>query len=80
MTSAPPSKTKTQLFWGLALVIVGISVFIKVWLVMPQLNQLSQSSPALSLMRIIGICIIGFILVGGGIRKIWQFIHPDPHV
>lgn len=73
MRGGPPPKNRIQLIWGLALVIAGLAVLIKIWFVMPQLNQLQQSSSLLGIMRIIGICIIGVILIGGGLRKIWAY-------
>ncbi len=77
MTESKPQKNKIQLVWGIALVIVGIAVLVKVWLVMPQLNQLQESSSVLGIMRIAGICIIAFILIGGGLRKIWGYTQDD---
>lgn len=50
---------KFQLVWGLALILVGVGVFFKVEQVQPQ---------------VVGrIClyIIGVILIGGGIRKLY---------
>ncbi len=73
MVSASQSKSKIQLVWGIALLVVGIAVFFRVSQVMPQLAQIQQFSSVLGFIRV-SFYIIGFILIGGGLRKIWGYI------
>ena len=58
--------------WAIALILAGLGVFFRVQQVLPQLTGLSQYS---GIPWIIRICfyIIGIILIGGGIRKL--FVH-----
>jgi hypothetical protein len=72
MTNAPP-KNKIQLIWGIALLVVGIAVFFRVSQVMPQIAEIPQFSSVLIFIRI-SFYIIGFVLVGGGVRKIWAYV------
>jgi hypothetical protein len=73
MTNAPHTKNKIQLIWGVALLVVGIAVFFRVSQVMPQLAQIRQFESVLIFIRI-SFYLIGFILVGGGLRKIWGYV------
>jgi hypothetical protein len=72
MTNAQP-KNKIQLIWGVALLVVGIAVFFRVSQVMPQIAEIPQFSSVLIFIRI-SFYIIGFVLVGGGVRKIWAYV------
>jgi hypothetical protein len=69
------SRNNIQLIWGAALILVGISVFFKVPLVVPKLEAMGLSGATIGFFSAC-LYIIGFILVGGGVRK-W-FLHFRP--
>ena len=69
------SKNNIQLIWGAALILVGVSVFFKVPLVVPKLKTMGLSEGTIGFFSVC-LYIIGFILVGGGVRK-W-FLHFKP--
>ena len=58
-----------QLIWGAALILMGIAVFFRLPQVVPKLAAMGQSEVTIGFIRIC-FYIIGFILVGGGIRKV----------
>ena len=75
MEKRPQDKKNIQLIWGAALTLVGIGVFIRIPQVMPQLEQIEQFS---SVMWFIRFCfyLIGVILVGGGLKKLYHHFQP----
>lgn len=68
-------KNKIQLIWGAALILVGIGVFVRIPQVMPKLAQMGQSPATIGFVRIC-FYIMGIILLGGGIKKIINYINP----
>ena len=64
-----------QLLWGVALVFMGVAVFFKVPQVVPRLETMGQSDFTIGFFRIC-IYIMGFILIGGGVRKLIQHFKP----
>jgi hypothetical protein len=74
-----PTKRSTnniQLIWGAALILVGVSVFFKVPLVVPKLKAMALSEGTIGFFSVC-LYIIGFILVGGGVRKWIQHFKPE---
>jgi hypothetical protein len=69
-------KTKTrnnvQLIWGIALIMAGVGVFVRIPQVMPKLAQIEYFSSALWLVRFC-FYLMGIILFGGGIKKIISY-------
>ncbi|MEJ2155765.1 MAG: hypothetical protein P8X96_10540 [Desulfobacteraceae bacterium] len=70
------SKNNIQLFWGAALVLMGVAVFFRLQQVMPKLAEMGLSDFAIGFFRVC-LYIIGFVLVGGGVRKWIQHFNPD---
>jgi steroid 5-alpha reductase family enzyme len=70
------SKNYVQLIWGSALAVVGAAVFFRIPQVMPQLAQMGLSGTTLWAVRI-SFYLMGFLLIGGGVRKIIQYFRPD---
>ncbi len=78
------SRTKNnaqivKLAWGVALILVGVAVFFRIPQVIPQLVQMGQSPTTVWFIRIC-FYLMGFLLVGGGIKKIIQYISPEDSV
>jgi hypothetical protein len=64
-------KSKIQLIWGTALLIVGIGVFIRIPQVMPEIEKIKQFSSALFFIRFC-FYLMGALLIGGGFKKIFR--------
>lgn len=78
MNREPSSSRSTfQLVWGLALVLAGIGVFIRIPQVMPKIEELEVFSGAT---WIVSFCfyLIGIILIGGGLQKIVRYLKTPP--
>jgi uncharacterized membrane protein HdeD (DUF308 family) len=69
------SHNTTQLIWGAVLVLMGVAVFFRLPQVVPKLAEMGQSEFTIGFFRIC-LYIIGFILIGGGIRKWIQHFQP----
>lgn len=76
MKSLHGSKSNTQLFWGIALTLMGVAVFFRIPQVMPKLAETGQSETAIWFIRICFYA-IGFILIGGGVRKLINHFKKD---
>lgn len=70
------NNTNIHLIWGAALVLMGVAVFFKVPQVVPKLEAMGQSDFTIGFFRIC-IYIMGFILVGGGVRKLILYFKPE---
>jgi len=66
------SRSTPQLIWGIALLLAGIGVFVRIPQVMPQLDQLGTFASAQGFIRFC-FYLIGIILIGGGARKIFVY-------
>lgn len=73
------TKNNVQIVWGTALILVGVAVFFRIPQVMPQLIEMGLSTAKVWLIRI-GLFIMGFLLVGGGIKKFLQYFSPEDSV
>ena len=76
MEPTKPKNSNVQLLWGAALVLMGIAVFFRLPQVVPKLAAMGQSDVTIGFIRVC-FYIIGFILVGGGIRKFVSHFKPD---
>jgi hypothetical protein len=79
MKKKSQTKNKVQivkLAWGAALILVGVAVFFRIPQVTPQLVQMGQSATTVWFIRIC-FYLMGFLLIGGGIKKIIQHIGPE---
>ena len=66
MKDAGSLKSNGQLIWGIALLLVGIAVFIRIPQVMLKLAEMGQFGGGSRF----GLYLMGVILVGGGVKKI----------
>ncbi len=64
-------KQITDLIWGVLLTLAGVGVFIRVSFVMPQIIKISSFDSNSSWFIRFSFYLIGIILIGGGIRKIF---------
>ncbi len=64
-----------QTVWGVALLLMGISVFFRVPYLMEQVGDIEYF---VSILVFIRICfyLIGIILIGGGIKKLYGLWYP----
>ena len=66
MNSQRPRKNNVQLIWGIALMAMGGAVFLKTFR-LPEIQGLSKTTATICLF------LIGFILLGGGLKKILHY-------
>lgn len=66
MNKGNTKKSNRQFVWGIALVLMGVAVFVRISQVMPELEQMGQFGG----FSRFGLYLLGVILVGGGIKKI----------
>ena len=71
MEKKPPTF---QLIWGVALMLMGIGVFFRIPLVMPQIEKIEQFSDVLLFVRFC-FYLIGILLIGGGIKKVRNYFN-----
>ena len=67
------SKSNIQLIWATALILMGVAIFIQT----PQkMQQLSDAGQPHDMIWFVRICfyLIGCLLIGGGIKKIVQYL------
>ncbi len=64
-------KSNIQLVWGIALLVAGIGVFYRIPQIMPKIESIEQFS-AVSFFIRFSFYLIGIILAGGGIKKIYN--------
>jgi len=73
-----PSKSPFQMVYGIALVLVGIGVFVRIPQVMPKLMAYETLAGASWFIRFC-FYLMGIILIGGGVKKlIRHFKSSDP--
>jgi hypothetical protein len=65
-------RNTVQLVWGIALLLAGLGVFVRIPQVMPKLAQLEYFSSVLGFIRFC-FYLMGIILVGGGLKKIIHY-------
>jgi uncharacterized membrane protein HdeD (DUF308 family) len=73
MGAQSDNKSNIQLIWGIALAFVGIAVFFKVTQVMPDLEIVQQRTGIHVNVQVFLICLMGVILLGGGIKKLIRY-------
>jgi hypothetical protein len=76
VTMQKQSKRNFQLIWAGALILMGVAVFFRIPQVMPKLAEMGQSATTIGFIRIC-FYILGFILVGGGLKKIVDHFKPE---
>lgn len=59
-----------QLIWGTALLMMGVGLFFRIPHVMEQVVTIEYFAPAAVLIRVC-FYLMGFLLVGGGIKKLY---------
>ena len=64
-------KSTIQTIWGVALLLAGIGVFIRVPQVMPKIESIEQFSQISSIIRF-SFYFMGALLIGGGAKKIYS--------
>ena len=70
-------RSNGQLIWGIALVLVGIGVFIRIPQALPKLAETGSFAGALGFIQFC-LYLMGVILLGGGIKKIIAYFRlPD---
>ena len=72
MQSFRSKKNHVQLFWGIALMVVGVAVFFKTSQVIPEIQGLEKTPAAIC------IYLMGVILIGGGLKKILRYFSNSP--
>jgi len=68
--STGKNKPGIQLVWGVALTLAGIGVFFRIPQVMPRIEQIQQFSSVMFFIRF-SFYLLGVLLVGGGLKKIY---------
>ena len=73
-------KNRWQLVWGAALVAAGIGVFIMLPQRMDQIARARQVAPDSLEILFMWFCfaLLGILLIGGGVRKIYDCLKPPP--
>lgn len=66
------NKTAIQLIYGIALVLVGVGVFIRIPQVMPKIAEIEQFAPVMFFIRFC-FYLMGILLIGGGSKKIYRY-------
>lgn len=61
------------MIWGVALVLAGLGVFVRIPQVMPKIAQIEVFSNTTGIIRVC-FYLMGIILVGGGIQKIYKYM------
>ena len=76
MRSPGQPKDKVQLIWAGALILMGVAVFFRIPQVMPRLVEMGHSATTVGFIRIC-FYVIGFLLVGGGLKKVMRHFKPN---
>ena len=63
-------KSTGQLIWGIALVLMGIALFIRIPQVMPKIAQIESFAYFIPFIRFC-FYFMGLILIGGGVKKVY---------
>lgn len=66
------ARSKPQLIWGIALLLAGLGVFVRIPQVMPKVAHIETFAGAQGIIRFC-FYIIGIILVGGGLQKVVRY-------
>jgi len=68
------NQSRIQLIWGVALTVAGVGVFALLPQRMEQIRALRQAEPYAFDMLFLWFCfgLLGFLLIGGGLRKIYS--------
>jgi len=66
-----PKRSTFQTVWGVALLLAGIGVFIRVPQVMPKIESIEQFSQISSIIRF-SFYFMGAMLIGGGAKKLYD--------
>jgi hypothetical protein len=70
--------TTGQLIWGIALILAGVGVFIRIPQVMPRIAQIESFANIAFFIRFC-FYFMGLILIGGGLKKVYgHFRAPNP--
>jgi hypothetical protein len=69
-TEMTREKAKLHLFWGAALLLMGVGVFFRIPQVMPRVREIAQLAPIGGFVQFC-FYFMGALLVGGGARKIY---------
>jgi hypothetical protein len=77
MNKNDSSRSTLQLIWGIALVMAGVGVFIRIPQVMPRVEQIITSPVSLWIIRFCFI-LMGVLLVGGGMKKVIHHFRSSP--
>lgn len=64
-------KSTIQTVWGVALLLAGIGVFIRIPQIMPKIESIEQFSQISSIIRF-SFYFMGALLIGGGAKKIYS--------
>ncbi|MBW2592116.1 MAG: hypothetical protein JRE58_03780 [Deltaproteobacteria bacterium] len=67
------SRDKAQLIWGIVLALTGVGVFFRIPQVMPRIEQIPHFSSVTIFIRFC-FYLMGVMLIGGGIKKIFIFL------
>ncbi len=70
------NKSRLQLIWGMALIVMGVGVIFRVPLVIERMSGAVQFNSGLYFFRFC-FYLIAVILIGGGIKKIQKY-WPSP--
>lgn len=73
------NRSKTQLVWGILLILAGVGVFYRIPQVMTRLQPVGSFSSESFFIRFC-FYLMGVILIGGGVRKVtlnYKFLQRD---
>jgi hypothetical protein len=70
------SRSMLQLVWGIALVLAGVGVFVRIPQVMPKLEQIAWFQGSFWIIRFCFI-LLGILLIGGGMKKVLHHFRPS---
>ncbi|MCU0597683.1 MAG: hypothetical protein MUE70_00305 [Desulfobacterales bacterium] len=70
-------KSYIQAIWGGALLLMGIAVFFRIPHIMAKLSHVEQYASGNFFLRFC-LYLMGVLLVGGGIKKLYVFIKSPP--
>ena len=71
------SRSMLQLIWGIALLLAGVGVFVRIPQVMPDIAEIELFKGSLWIIRIC-FYIMGIILIGGGLKKVVDHVRTSP--
>jgi hypothetical protein len=77
MENNDSSRSMLQLVWGIALVLAGVGVFVRIPQVMPKLEQIALFQGSFWIIRFCFI-LLGVLLIGGGMKKVLRHFRSSP--